>query len=98
MSHYRGSVPESDRAADWRDRAACRNEDPEVFFAEGKASRADVIHAQAVCHGCPVRIECGAYAIANREFWGVWGGMSQNQLRQRRRRFAHSSEVKRVTA
>ena len=87
MSHYTGAIPELDRADDWRDFAACRNEDPEVFFAEGKKSRAEVVHAQSVCHGCPVRIQCGEYALQAGEYWGVWGGMSQNQLRQKRRRF-----------
>jgi WhiB family redox-sensing transcriptional regulator len=88
MSYYSGSIPDLDRADDWRDFAACRLEDPEVFFAEGKASRAEVIHAQAVCHGCPVRKQCGEYAIEAGENWGVWGGMNQNQLRQHRRRFS----------
>lgn len=93
MSHYTGAVPELDRADDWRDFAACRFEDPEVFFAEGKASHAQVVHAQAVCHTCPVRIQCGEHAIQAGEFYGVWGGMSQNQLRQRRRRFTSRAKT-----
>lgn len=96
MSHYSGSVPDTPRATHWRDEAACRFEDPDVFFAEGNASRAEVIHAQSVCHTCPVRIECGEYALQAGEYYGVWGGMSQNQLRQQRRRFGHSSEAKTV--
>lgn len=73
-------------ATHWRDEAACRNEDPEAFFSEGKASRANVQHAQSVCARCSVRIECGQFAIRTGQYWGVWGGMSQNQLRQRRNR------------
>ena len=95
MSHYTGSVPALDRADDWRDLAACRNEDPDTFFAEGRGSRGDVQHAQSVCHGCPVRIQCGQYALQAGEYYGVWGGMSQGQLRVQRRRYGHSGEARR---
>ncbi|MEW2420484.1 WhiB family transcriptional regulator [Streptomyces nigra] len=90
MSHYSGSVPALDQADDWRDHAACRHEDPEVFFSEGKSARGTVLHAQAICHTCPVRRQCGEYAIKTGEDWGVWGGMSRNQLRQARRLRANS--------
>ncbi|MEU3507622.1 WhiB family transcriptional regulator [Streptomyces longwoodensis] len=77
---------------DWRELAACRNEDPDLFFPEGRDSRGDVQHAQAVCHGCPVRLQCGQWAITHGEYHGIWGGMSQQQLRQKRHRFSHASE------
>jgi WhiB family redox-sensing transcriptional regulator len=49
----------------------CRNEDPELYFAE---SPSDVELAKAMCQGCPVRAECLAAALERREPWGVWGG------------------------
>jgi WhiB family transcriptional regulator, redox-sensing transcriptional regulator len=49
----------------------CRNNDPELFFAE---SPADVELAKSLCQTCPVRAECLAGALERREPWGVWGG------------------------
>jgi WhiB family redox-sensing transcriptional regulator len=89
---YNGHGP-LDRRDDWRDFAACRSEDPDTFFAEGKRSHGQVREAQAICHSCPVRQQCGEYAIKAGESWGVWGGMSQQQLRQRRRRFTSRAKT-----
>jgi hypothetical protein len=36
--------------------------------------------AMRACRGCPVFIECGAAAKANRETWGVWGGKDFSKL------------------
>ena len=49
----------------------CRNQDPELYFAE---SPSDVELAKALCQDCPVRAECLAGALERREPWGVWGG------------------------
>ncbi|MFJ8145999.1 WhiB family transcriptional regulator [Streptomyces sp. NPDC096048] len=70
----------------WLDRAACVGMDDRVFYANGKHAREQVKAARQVCAGCPVRRQCAAFAIQTGEKWGVWGGMSQQQLRQRRRR------------
>ncbi len=61
----------------WADQAACRNADPELFFASDgeklkpKASREAA--AKAVCAGCRVRQACLDDALANR-LSGIWGG------------------------
>ncbi len=49
----------------------CRQEDPELFFAE---SPSDVEFAKALCGTCPLRDACLAGALERREPWGVWGG------------------------
>ena len=49
----------------------CRNQDPELYFAE---SPSDVELAKALCQDCPVRAECLASALERREPCGVWGG------------------------
>jgi WhiB family redox-sensing transcriptional regulator len=77
----------TDLVADWRTKAACRGADPDTFFAEGRGSRADTEYARRVCAHCPVRPECGQYAIDTGQSWGVWGGMTQTELRRKRRRF-----------
>ncbi len=38
--------------------------------------------AKAVCAGCPVRDECLDYALASRQRFGVWGGMSEQERRR----------------
>lgn len=42
----------------WRERAACRNNDPAVF-----EERAGQQLAKRICAGCAVRIECLTYAL-----------------------------------
>lgn len=73
----------SQREEDWRDSAACRETDPEIFFAssltgEGKA---DIRHAKVICFACPVMQECGQWALDSREPFGVYGGMTQEERR-----------------
>lgn len=83
MTHYTGAVPDSGRQKHWRDDAACAQVDPDMFFTDNAQL---VQKAREVCFGCPVRLRCHEYAVANGETWGVWGGMTQNQLRSRRTR------------
>jgi WhiB family transcriptional regulator, redox-sensing transcriptional regulator len=84
-------VPSAGRGDDWWLSALCAETDPEAFFPErGGSSRA----AKAVCARCPVRAACLEFAIANDERFGVWGGTSEierRQLRRRRRRPAAES-------
>ncbi|MEU6597912.1 WhiB family transcriptional regulator [Streptomyces flaveolus] len=86
MTRLTYRVHGTDRADDWRDFGACRGVDPELFFTEGKGQQVQLREAQAVCWGCPVRQQCGEYAIAAGEYWGIWGGMTQSQLRTARNR------------
>ena len=62
----------------WVRGAACRDEDPELWFSPGPA---DVAKAQAICARCPVRPECSAAAEANAELYGVWGGTDREHAR-----------------
>ena len=62
----------------WRERAACRTLDPEIFFPSG--STRDVERqkraAKAVCAPCPVVASCLAEALRFDSVDGVWGGMT----------------------
>ena len=63
----------------WRDRAACRGMDTNLFFPErGEPTEA----AKAVCEGCSVSHACFMFAIQSGEIFGIWGGMSGEQRRQ----------------
>lgn len=68
---------------EWRESAACRGADPELFFPGRGNSLAP---AKAVCRECPVRPECLEYALANGERQGVWGGTSERERRRIQRR------------
>ena len=67
----------------WRNRAACRGVDPDVFYP---VSEEDAVQAKAICAQCPVREACLEYALAARERDGVWGGATE---RERRRMIRH---------
>ena len=75
-------------AADWRDSAACLGLDPELFFPVGTSGpalrRADL--AKAVCAVCDVQEACLAWALATRQDYGVWGGLTEDERRALRRR------------
>lgn len=70
----------------WRQRAACRGVDPDVFYP---TSDDETEEAKAICRVCPVRESCLEYALANRERDGVWGGATERErrriIRQRRK-------------
>ncbi len=83
---------------DWRHRATCRDEDPELFFATGNGVSALLQNAEAkaVCRRCPVVAECLAWATSP-ESWqdaGVWGGMSEDERRALRRRNARRARTR----
>ena len=75
---------------DWRHRAACRDVDPELFFPIGETGPAllQIEEARVVCLRCPVRRECLDWALepGNGVTDGVWGGLSEEERRQLRRR------------
>jgi WhiB family transcriptional regulator, redox-sensing transcriptional regulator len=64
---------------DWQDRALCAQTDPEAFFPEKGGSTRE---AKKVCRACEVRAQCLDYALENREPWGIWGGLSNQERRQ----------------
>ncbi|MPZ89061.1 MAG: WhiB family transcriptional regulator [Nitriliruptorales bacterium] len=81
---------------DWRQRAACLSEDPELFFPVGTTGPAldQVERAKQVCRRCEVVEACLESALGTNQDAGVWGGMSEDERRtlrrsrQRRRRLA----------
>jgi hypothetical protein len=65
---------------DWQDDALCRVVRVN-FFPERHEFEA-VRLAKTVCAECPVQVACLAYALANHEQHGIWGGLSERQRRQ----------------
>lgn len=73
----------SDTADDWREQAACRSEDPELFFPLGNSDPAliQTERAREVCRRCPVAAACLTWAVDNDIPDGIWGGMSEQERR-----------------
>jgi WhiB family redox-sensing transcriptional regulator len=63
----------------WQDGAACKSQPSSLFFADGDGVQGCYDAALAVCGACGVRQECGAFALANKIEYGVWGGMTPRQ-------------------
>jgi WhiB family redox-sensing transcriptional regulator len=76
---------------DFRHRAICRDEDPEMFFPVGTSGPAllQLAAAKSICRRCPVITECLTFALENGRHEGVWGGMSEDERRELKRR-AHA--------
>ncbi|MGW7410833.1 WhiB family transcriptional regulator [Streptomyces sp. NPDC054833] len=67
----------------WQLLAACREVDDTLFFhpegERGAGRGARETAAKEVCIRCPVRAECAAHALAVREPYGVWGGLTEGE-------------------
>jgi WhiB family redox-sensing transcriptional regulator len=65
----------------WRDRAACLDENPELFFPTGNADPAfrQIEQAKVVCRRGEVVQTCLRWAIDSLQDAGVWGGLSQDE-------------------
>ncbi len=75
---------------DWRNRALCRDGDPETWFPVGTtgAALAQLEEAKAVCRRCAVTCECLDEATETESEAGVWGGLSEDERRAMKRQQA----------
>ena len=73
---------------DWRDDAACRDADPELFFPDGdiRLARAQVKTAKLICRSCPVSATCLSWALASGQEAGIWGGLTEDERGRLHRR------------
>lgn len=67
----------------WLQHAACRGEDPELFFPVGTEGPAvaQIAEAKRVCSICPARRECLDVALLTGQGHGIWGGLSEDERR-----------------
>ncbi len=70
-----------EHGGDWRHRAACLEEEPELFFPIGTTGPAilQIEEAKQVCRRCSVREECLAWALDTDQDHGIWGGLSEEE-------------------
>ncbi|GAB2603860.1 WhiB family transcriptional regulator [Kribbella endophytica] len=71
----------------WLQRAACRTEDPGLFFPIGTTEPAlrQIEEAKTVCAHCEVTDACLDWALRTGQDAGVWGGLSEDERRTLRR-------------
>ena len=71
----------------WRNHAACRFTNPDLFFPNGNTGAAvgQTQAAKAVCRSCTVRERCLQFALATNQEAGIWGGKDEDERRRLRR-------------
>ena len=77
----------SGHESDWRNRAECRSRDPELWWPVGSSEQAldQGEEAKAICQQCPVLAPCDRWADEQGMDVGVWGGLTEDERRSRRR-------------
>ena len=78
------------RQGDWRQDAACKGANVELFFAVDDDG---VAQAKSICAGCPVQQDCLEWALASRQDDGIWGGFTEVERRRIRRRRRTAARV-----
>ena len=81
------SIAQGEAFANWRDVAACRDTDPDLFFPVGSTGPAvdQIESAKRVCETCPAKQPCLEFALLTNQDSGVWGGTSEDERRKLRR-------------
>ena len=77
----------------WRTAAACRTEDPDLFFPNGETgpNLVQAEEAKAVCRTCPVMEACLQWALSSGQQAGVWGGTTEKERKSLRRQRARAA-------
>lgn len=86
LSRSTGPVSDALASGGWKEYGTCRQTDAELWFAE--TSRRIHARAASICHDCPVRRSCLAWALVFDEPFGTWGGLDAAERRPLRRRLA----------
>ena len=61
---------------DWRQRGACKDADPEIFFRDSARS---IKRAKEICARCPVQAACLLWALDSDDQWSVAAGMTPRE-------------------
>lgn len=77
----------------WRDEAACRAEDPELFFPVSELFRFQIDTAKRVCDRCPVIDTCLSWALETAQQDGIWGGKTTKERVNLRRSLGRKSRA-----
>ena len=82
----------------WRNKAVCRDTDPELFFPVGTTGQAllQIAKAKSVCAECCVHVECLEFALETNQDTAIWSGFSEDERRQMRREAAAIARAQRT--
>lgn len=64
----------------WMAQGRCVGMDPDLFFPE-RGETVKAAEAKRICQGCPVKRQCGEYAVQTGDVYGIWGGKSNKDRR-----------------
>lgn len=85
----------------WRELAACRGMDVNLFYGfDGEEAALRIRRerlVKAVCEECPVKEQCLEAAVNGGEF-GVWGGLTQNQRKVRLKKMRRAERLAKTAA
>ena len=80
-------MPRTDLDPSWRDKAFCRNADPEIFFALERGSSDGSAFAKKFCDRCIAKPECYQEFVIDRpQEFGVYAGLTPVERKQARAR------------
>jgi WhiB family redox-sensing transcriptional regulator len=76
-------------ALPWLPGGACREPDvdPEWFFPHGE----NYDRGREVCRRCPVKVQCGQWAMDTGQEFGLWGALTPEERKRLRRMRAVAS-------
>lgn len=96
MAITMGSPKAWDTTLEWRQSAACKDLDTNLFFPVGVTGPAipHLSAAKAVCATCPVKHECLEFAVTTNQEFGVWGGASEDERRVIRRQWRRARRLR----
>lgn len=63
----------------------CQEIDGELWYPESGGESHALRQAKKYCEECPVRAECLAFALANNEEHGIWGGLTVRERQKLKR-------------
>lgn len=74
---------------EWRELAACKDSEPNLFFPIGTTGPAveQIAEAKMVCMSCSIQEECLQYALETNQEAGLWGGYAEDERRRLRKRW-----------
>jgi hypothetical protein len=77
---------------EWKDLSSCLGKDTELFFDKYEESLGVRSEVDSLCSSCPVRKECFAVGISQKES-GVWGGVYLDNGKISREFNSHNSKA-----
>jgi WhiB family redox-sensing transcriptional regulator len=67
----------------WKAQGTCRSYGwPDLWFPEGRDKRRQEKTAVTICLACPMLAKCRESALGNKEIYGVWAALTEDELRE----------------